>query len=1009
MKKLLLTLITLFFVVLGTFAQQVDIYIYSTGCADFEVRLKPTTNLTNTTLTNIQFTVKWPETSSNTSIINPTGSYVAQQGSTVQYNGFNYATFVGVSTSGTITWSAGTEYTILSFSHDQSGTGTGDFVIMPPTGDDFATISTVYYVEVLGIDRTGSIFNNADDIDLGKPAITLGSNPAVCQGETSADLSYSSTTYSPDLYSIDFDATAEAAGFVDVVDASLPSSPVTITIPGAADAGTYNGTLTVKKSANGCESDGYGITITVDLAPDITNPGNQTACDSYPLPTITGTNLTGGEAYYDDSHANGGQVITSPITSSQTVWIYDASTNGCSDEVSFDVTINTLPNNTSTGFSGNTICQGEDGMLTFNAIDNTWDLSYYVISYTDGTNTWSQSISNPGNFSFNVAENPTETTSYSLVSITNADGCTRNSDFGDATAEITVNALPNPPSDGSLTVTYDGTVHTASAGISSGETVDWYTTETGSTPSAAPTATNSGVYTAWAEARNTTTGCVSDTRTQVTLTIEKVSLDLTVFLQGPYDNTFGIMNVDLYNGGQIPTTQPYNTAPWNYTGTETATPTATSVDWVLVELRSDASTLVARSAALLNEDGSVTARINDVTYPAVVDGASYYVVVWHRNHMPVMSGSAQTVPVTSFDFTSSGNLYGSNPAVDVSGSGLFAMVAGDVTHNGVLQYSGPGNDRGPIIAKIVQMTGSNNINGVVNNVYMYEDVKMNNNLLYIGTDNDRGPITDNISDLIGPELNNLYTSEIPGAVSGSKEQISNDGSFDLALSQHPSTIDVEIINTEPLIDGMIDNIQFTLAWNAGDTDIEKLLQNFNSAFMLSPQGKAVEYNGIMHQVYVSINPVELPEELNEGEILTVISFENPDWINISDRLWIADNAWTETNNGMYYVSVWGENNTGSFNTTPLGMEAISGENIIRVYPNPVVEGKLGIEISAERNETMVLTIFDMYGKLVEKMEYEVFGNEVNRKLLDLAELEPGAYLLTISGNDALFRERVIIK
>ena len=37
----------------------------------------------------------------------------------------------------------------------------------------------------------------------------------------------------------------------------------------------------------------------------------------------------------------------------------------------------------------------------------------------------------------------------------------------------------------------------------------------------------------------------------------------------------------------IPTTQPYNIAPWNYTGTESVTtiPNSNVIDWVLVELR----------------------------------------------------------------------------------------------------------------------------------------------------------------------------------------------------------------------------------------------------------------------------------------------------------------------------------------------------------------------------------------------------------------------------------------
>lgn len=79
-------------------------------------------------------------------------------------------------------------------------------------------------------------------------------------------------------------------------------------------------------------------TVTVNPFPVITNPGAKTACESYTLPTIAGTNLSGNEAYFNNSQTLGGTKINGPITSTQTVWIYDA--NGtCSDEESFTVTI----------------------------------------------------------------------------------------------------------------------------------------------------------------------------------------------------------------------------------------------------------------------------------------------------------------------------------------------------------------------------------------------------------------------------------------------------------------------------------------------------------------------------------------------------------------------------------------------------------------------------------------------------------------------------------------------
>lgn len=98
------------------------------------------------------------------------------------------------------------------------------------------------------------------------PTITLGTNPTVCQGTTSANLSYSATTETPDLYSIDYFSTAEAEGFVDVVDASLTVSPIVLIIPAAPTGGIYYGNLKVKNSGTGLSSINYLISVTISGA-----------------------------------------------------------------------------------------------------------------------------------------------------------------------------------------------------------------------------------------------------------------------------------------------------------------------------------------------------------------------------------------------------------------------------------------------------------------------------------------------------------------------------------------------------------------------------------------------------------------------------------------------------------------------------------------------------------------------------------------------------------------------
>ncbi len=105
------------------------------------------------------------------------------------------------------------------------------------------------------------------------PVITLGANPAVCQGTTTANLTYSATGGSPNQYSVDYDAAAQAQGFVDVVNATLPASPIILVVPGAAVAGVYNAVLTVRNNTTGCPGASYPITITVNASPTIADAG----------------------------------------------------------------------------------------------------------------------------------------------------------------------------------------------------------------------------------------------------------------------------------------------------------------------------------------------------------------------------------------------------------------------------------------------------------------------------------------------------------------------------------------------------------------------------------------------------------------------------------------------------------------------------------------------------------------------------------------------------------------
>ena len=84
---------------------------------------------------------------------------------------------------------------------------------------------------------------------------------------------------------------------------------------------------------NGTCTSEEAFDITIIQTPSITNPGNQSACATYSLPAIAGSNLSGSQGFFNNSQAQVGTALSGAITSSQTVFMYDAN-GACSKSFS---------------------------------------------------------------------------------------------------------------------------------------------------------------------------------------------------------------------------------------------------------------------------------------------------------------------------------------------------------------------------------------------------------------------------------------------------------------------------------------------------------------------------------------------------------------------------------------------------------------------------------------------------------------------------------------------------
>ena len=190
--------------------------------------------------------------------------------------------------------------------------------------------------------------------------------------------------------------------------------------------------------------------------------------------------------------------------------------------------------------------------------------------------------------------------------------------------------------------------------------------------------------------------------------LSEVDLRLHVYLEGAYNASDGSMHNKLnklgYLPGQKPKTffsikttpgQPYRNAPWKYQGNQGVVKKneiydydKDVVDWLLISIRENenSSSTVYRAPAHLYKDGSI--KIINTQKCTIKPDETYYIVIEHRNHLPVMSKSQLKLQdgIIQYDFRSQeAFLEGQKEIAD----GLFAMIAGNanVTNDVITKVS----------------------------------------------------------------------------------------------------------------------------------------------------------------------------------------------------------------------------------------------------------------------------------------------------------------------------------
>ena len=632
-----------------------------------------------------------------------------------------------------------------------------------------------------GIDDDGDGLIDCDDPDGGTTALTITTQDITCDGPMTGSIviggQLAGVIYT---YSIDNGQTFQAsstftglvAGSYDIVVSTADGCEFTSFA--SLSTPTCDGGPTVEICDNGIDDDGDGLTDCDDPdcgIADLTISVGQVTCDGPMTGSISITGQQDGIAY-NYSIDNGATFQTSAIFSNLISGDYSVlveTGGGC--QFAQQITLEDPVCNQGPEICDNGIDDDGDGLTDCDDPDCGVSVADFVVNTTDATCDMDDgsilvSSTSTEEFVYSIDGGVTTqegltalfeglapttgsgTSAFSLV-VTNAFGCSittevdinqemcNNNDICDMFMAEAPTVVPSScPDNNNGAIIFDA----PSVGFSfSIDGINFF-------PFGLFNNLDSGQYTLFVQNAD---GCIDEVPVTVpgmecqmaSETFSSGIFDLRVILEGPYDVDDDLMNTTLndlgYLPGQRPTTffgepfpsgQPYNQSPWFYDGEEGVGVSERDlyddsvVDWVLVSLRANElrPSTFWRGAGLLHEDGTIE-MIQEPDLTEVED-REFFVVIEHRNHLPVMSPTMLTVR-------------GGQVTYDFSEEDSFREIIGDgqkELSNGVYVMAAGNGDVDTEVSSIIDINVRDlnlwiDANGL-NSSYFFEDYDLNGDI-----------------------------------------------------------------------------------------------------------------------------------------------------------------------------------------------------------------------------------------------------------------------------------------
>ena len=173
-------------------------------------------------------------------------------------------------------------------------------------------------------------------------SITPGTINTICQGTSFTSLNYSNPVNNPISYSIVWNSSAIAAGFVDIIDSALRPSIIYIKTPTTVN-GTFTGLLSVKNSST--TSVDYPINVVINALPTVAAiTGPTSVCQGS---SITLSNTTSGGIWSSSNNVLAtidALGMVTGISAGNVIISYKVTnTNNCSAIATYNVQVNAVP------------------------------------------------------------------------------------------------------------------------------------------------------------------------------------------------------------------------------------------------------------------------------------------------------------------------------------------------------------------------------------------------------------------------------------------------------------------------------------------------------------------------------------------------------------------------------------------------------------------------------------------------------------------------------------------